>query len=210
MPLHFTVFDLEFQFTFEPYKIKRATKAKAAQYPPSTYPAFHHPCTATNCTYANPPSCTAGTFRCRGAPEGPFTCTGYYHVSERKARANRAWWEARRRSALMQEARDVRTGVWEEQMLEWRRELEGRERYERERAEAEAREGARAAARMERQRASPTSRPRGPRARSPAICEDRSAGQSSRRSPTAGRERSSPSGTRASPSSARRWAVQNA
>ncbi|KAL1734416.1 hypothetical protein EV714DRAFT_234250 [Schizophyllum commune] len=221
MPRRFAVLDL---FTSKSHKINRIIEAKVARLPPSTYPAGYHPCTASNCYYANPPRSTAGIFGCLGAPEGEFTCTGCYAVSKDQALKNR--------EQLNKALRDARTEVWEEQMRDWRTEFE---RKERKRKEAEERERvlARAAARMERPRAptpdqtraspSPTSRPRGPRARSPAICEDRSAGHSSRTSPAPSSRTSPAHSTRRSPehssrrsptsghsSGERHWVVHNA
>ncbi|KAL1680000.1 hypothetical protein EV122DRAFT_289119 [Schizophyllum commune] len=213
MPRRFAVFDL---FTSKAHKINRIIEAKVAQLPPSTYPARYHPCTAPNCYYANPPRSTAGIFGCLGDPEGAFTCTGSYAVSEDQALENR--------ERLKKALRDARTEVWEEQMRDWRTEFE---RKERKRKEAEERERvvARAAARMERPRAptpnqtraspSPTSRPRGPRARSPAICEDRSAAPSSRTSPAHSTRRSPEYSSRRSPTSDQssgtpHWVVHNA
>ncbi|KAI5833780.1 hypothetical protein K523DRAFT_369589 [Schizophyllum commune Tattone D] len=217
MPRRFAVFDL---FTSKSHKINRIIEAKVAQLPPSTYPAGYHPCTASNCDYANPPSSTAGIFGCLGAPEDAFTCTGCYHVSEKQALKNRERLEGK----LMRKARDARTEVWEEQMRNWFWEFEAMERE---------REVARAAAKMERPRAPtpnqtrasppPTSRTRGPRARSPAICEDRSAGHSSRTSPAQSSRASPAHSTRRSPehssrrsptsgqsSGTRNWVVHNA
>ncbi|KAL1761181.1 hypothetical protein FB107DRAFT_269514 [Schizophyllum commune] len=225
MPRRFAVFDL---FTSKAHKINRIIEAKVARLPPSTYPAGYHPCTASNCYYANPPRSTAGIFGCLGAPEGEFTCTGRYCVSDDQALENRERLEQK----LMRKARDARTEVWEEQMRNWFWEFEAMERGRGE-AEAREREVARAAARMERPRAptpnqtraspSPTSRPRGPRARSPAICEDRSAGHSSRTSPAPSSRTSPAHSTRRSPehssrrsptsgqsSSERYWVVHNA
>ncbi|KAL1721661.1 hypothetical protein EV715DRAFT_261867 [Schizophyllum commune] len=126
MPRRFAVFDM---FTSKAHKINRIIEAKVAQLPPSTYPARYHPCTAPNCYYANPPRSTAGIFGCLGAPEGAFTCTGRYCVSDDQALENR--------EQLSKALRDARTEVWEEQMRDWRTEFE---RKERERKEAEERE----------------------------------------------------------------------
>ena len=126
-----------------PDKINRIIEAKVAQLPPSTYPAGYHPCTASNCYYANPPRSTAGIFGCLGATEGEFTCTGRYCVSDDQALENRERLEQK----LMRKARDARTEVWEEQMRNWFWEFEAMERG-RVQAEAREREVARAAARM--------------------------------------------------------------
>ncbi|TRM67835.1 hypothetical protein BD626DRAFT_564730 [Schizophyllum amplum] len=158
---------------FDSFKIRRATKAKAALYPASTFPACHHPCTATSCNYANPPSRSAGTFRCRGAPSGPFTCTGLYVVTGKEAKANQQYWEARRASRLAQaraeeerlarekkkregraaEVKQARTALWEEDMRAWGREMEGREQYARDKAVRKEARRLRRAERYERPRA---------------------------------------------------------
>ncbi|KAL1743107.1 hypothetical protein HDZ31DRAFT_65336 [Schizophyllum fasciatum] len=216
---------------FQSFKIRRAVRAKIERHPADTFPPHHHPCTAADCTYANPPSRTAGVFRCRGAPSGPFTCTGLYRVSAKKAAANVAWWEARRvsrlRRAEWEAARAARgkdavrgvrramTALWEEDMRAWGREMEGREQYAREKAARRAR----AAEGVDRPRAptpdqarewhglegapmSPrTTSPPGPRARSPAICEERSVALLQRQLPTSRPGRPAPS--------ARRWVVHN-